>query len=328
MRSWRSSAFIGLAVVLVCAFFASQGHYFASSIVLGGIYTIAVLGLVVLTGLTGQISLGHGAFVGIGAYTTAILTERGLQPWLGCIAGVLLAAAVAALLAVPLVRLKGHLLALATLAVGLIALSVFNGWSGVTLGPSGITSIAPIRFGPIAITGESANFVFVWGLALVCLLGSVNLWSSPFGRAALAVKRDEAAAAAMGINVAWVKIQVFTLSSAFAGLSGALYAHYVSFIAPDRFGLNASFELLLGALLGGIVSPYGAVAGSAFLMVLPDIVSPLQDYKVFFYGAVFIAVSLYLPRGLLGIFETAGGALKRLWIRPPAPSGAVDKGVE
>jgi len=328
MTPWRSATFLGLMVVLACAFFASYGRYFASSIVLSGIYSIAVLGLVLLTGLTGQISLGHGAFFGIGAYATAVLTVRGVEPWMGCIVGVLLSAALASLVALPLVRLKGHLLALATLAVGLIVLSVFNGWSAVTLGPSGIPSIAPIRFGPITITGESANFALVWGVALLCLLGTLNLWSSPFGRVALAVKRDEAAAAAMGINVAWVKVQVFTLSSALAGLSGALYAHYVSFISPDRFGLNASFELLLGALLGGIASPYGAVAGSVFLIVLPDIVTPLQDYKVFFYGAVFIAVSLYLPRGLVGIFESAAGVLKRLRVNSPVASAGLDKGVE
>jgi branched-chain amino acid transport system permease protein len=326
MKADRYLALVGLLVLLACVFAAFRGQYFFSAIVLAGIYTIAVLALVLLTGLTGQFSLGHSAFFGVGAYVAAGLAMRGVPPWFGCILAVVGTALFAAVVAVPIVRLKGHLLALGTLAVGLIALSIFNGWSSVTLGASGIADIPPIRLGEVEIKGESANFVLVWTVALLCLLGALNLWRSPFGRAALAVKRDEGAAAAMGINVSLLKVQVFALSAALAGLAGALYAHYVSFIAPERFALNASFELLLGALLGGVGNPFGAAVGAVFLIVLPDLVAPLRDYKVIVYGVIFILVSLYLPRGLVGVLEGVFRAAKRLSTRDPVAQAKFEEG--
>jgi branched-chain amino acid transport system permease protein len=166
-----------------------------------------------------------------------------------------------------------------------------------------MSDIAPISLGFVVIRGEVANYIFIWLLAMLCLWASLNLWRSDFGRAALAVKRDEDAAAAMGIHVVAVKVKVFALSAAMGGLSGALYAHYVTFIVPDRFHLNASFEMLLAALLGGSGTPFGAVAGAMLLIILPEIVAPLRDYKVMVYGLIFILVSLYLPKGLAGTLE-------------------------
>ncbi len=294
---------LALLVVLAVIFAAFRDQYLFSSLVLAGIYAISVLGLVLLIGLTGQFSLGHGAFIGIGAYTSAVLSRKGIPPALALVVAVALTTLIATAIGVVIVRLRGHLLALGTLALGLVVASVLSGWHSVTLGPSGIPDIAPIVLGTLVIRGESANYVLIWGVALLCLWGALNLWRSDFGRAALAVKRDEDAAAAMGIRVVVVKVKVFALSAALGGLSGALYAHYVTFIAPDRFHINASFELLLAALLGGAGTPYGAVAGAVLLIVLPDIVAPLRDFKVMAYGIVFILVSLYLPMGLAGTVE-------------------------
>jgi branched-chain amino acid transport system permease protein len=125
----------------------------------------------------------------------------------------------------------------------------------------------------------------------------------------------------MGIAVVAVKIKVFALSAALGGLSGALYAHYVTFISPERFHLNASFELLLAALLGGVGTPYGAIAGAVLLIVLPEIVAPLRDYKVVVYGVVFILVSLYMPKGIAGAFQQ----LKRPGARGAATGGQPKK---
>ncbi|MDO8277501.1 MAG: branched-chain amino acid ABC transporter permease [Burkholderiaceae bacterium] len=299
--------FFILIALLAGIFVLFRGNYLFSSMVLAGIYAISVLGLVLLIGLTGQFSLGHGAFVGLGAYASAVLSRHGVPPVLAVVLAVILTTAVATLVALPVVRLRGHLLALGTLALGLVVASVLSGWHSVTLGPSGIPDIAPIAFGPLVIRGEAANYILIWAAALLCLWGALNLWRSDFGRAALAVKRDEDAAAAMGIHVVAVKVKVFALSAAMGALSGALYAHYVTFIAPDRFHINASFELLLAALLGGSGTPYGAVAGAVLLIVLPDIVAPLRDYKVMVYGVIFIAVSLYLPKGLAGTIEYWAG---------------------
>ena len=130
-----------------------------------------------------------------------------------------------------------------------------------------------------------------------------------------------ARAAAMGIPVVAVKIKVFALSAALGGLSGALYAHYVTFISPERFHLHASFELLLAALLGGSGTPYGAVAGAVLLVVLPEVVAPLRDYKVAVYGVVFILVSLYMPRGIAGAFEL----IRRPGARRASPAASPTK---
>jgi branched-chain amino acid transport system permease protein len=295
--------FLILFSLLAGIFVMFRSNYLLSSMVLAGIYSISVLGLVLLIGLTGQFSLGHGAFVGLGAYCSAVLSRHGIPPLLAVLLAVVMTTTIAALVAIPIIRLKGHLLALGTLALGLVVASVLGGWHSVTLGPSGIADIAPISLGFVVIRGEVANYIFIWLLAMLCLWASLNLWRSDFGRAALAVKRDEDAAAAMGIHVVAVKVKVFALSAAMGGLSGALYAHYVTFIVPDRFHLNASFEMLLAALLGGSGTPYGAVAGAMLLILLPEIVAPLRDYKVMVYGLIFILVSLYLPKGLAGTFE-------------------------
>lgn len=294
------AALVGLLIILAAVFLLFREKYLFTSLVLAGTYVISVLGLVLLIGLTGQFSLGHGAFVGIGAYASAVLSRHGVPPVVAGLLAVAITTAIAAIVAIPIVRLRGHLLALATLALGLIVASVLSGWHKVTLGPSGIPDIAPISLGFVVIQGEQANFLFIWAIALLALWASINLWRSDFGRAALAVKRDEDAAAAMGIPVVALKVKVFALSAALGALSGVLYAHYVTFIAPDRFHLNASFELLLAALLGGAGTPLGAVAGAVLLIVLPEVVAPLRDYKVMVYGVVFILVSLYLPSGIAG----------------------------
>lgn len=287
----------GFALAIVAAYLLFSGHYLLSALVLGGIYAIAVLGLVVLTGLSGQYSLGHAAFFGLGAYTSALLAIAGWPLALACIAAIALSALAAALISIPLVHLRGYYLAVATLGYGLIAASVMNGWRELTRGPSGLGDI------PRFFTSDAANYWLAWGLAFLAVWGSLNLWRSRTGQAMLAVKQDETAAAAMGIDVARAKVQIFAISAGLAGLAGSIYAHYVRFIAPERFGMIPSFELLLAALLGGIGTPYGAVLGALLLIALPEVVAPLRDYKVIVYGVVFILVSLYFPHGIAGVIR-------------------------
>jgi branched-chain amino acid transport system permease protein len=306
---WRIAmahrSIIVLAILVCFAFLLLRGHYFLSSLVLAGIYAISVLGIVLLVGLSGQYSLGHAAFFGIGAYSSALLTRNGIHPVVALAVSVVFTSAVAAAVAIPLARLQGYVLSVATLAFGLVVFSILNGWRAVTLGPSGITDIPPISVFGFAFKGEIPNYWLIWIVALLSLWGAFNLWRSRAGQAMLAVKRDEAAAAAMGINVAYVKVQIFVLSAALAAVAGCFYASYVSFIAPERFGMIASFELLLAALLGGIGTPVGAVVGALLLVALPEIVAPLRDFKIIFYGIVFISVSLYFPQGIAGVVGQA-----------------------
>lgn len=294
-------ALIGLAVAIVAAFFVFRGHYLLSALVLGGIYAIVIVGLVLLTGLSGQYSLGHAAFFGIGAYTSALLSLNGWPPALACLAAITLSTLLAILISIPLVQLRGYYLAVATLGYGLIVASILNGWLKLTRGPSGIGNIPKFSIGDLVFAGESMNYWLVWTLAFLCVWGGVNLWQSRVGQAMLAVKRDEAGAASLGIDVARTKVQIFAVSAAVAGLGGSIYAHYVSFIAPERFGMVPSFELLLAALLGGVGTPFGAVLGALLLIALPEVVAPLRDYKVIVYGVIFILVSLYFPHGVAGM---------------------------
>jgi branched-chain amino acid transport system permease protein len=278
-----------------------RGDYLLGALVLAGIYAIIVLGIVLLTGLSGQYTLGHAAFFGIGAYASALMSLAGMPVLASCLLATALTTVFAAVIGVPILRLKGYYLALATLAFGLIVLSVLNGWHSFTMGPSGLGGIPKFQVAGLVFKSEDAYYWLVWTIAFFGVWGSANLWRSRLGQALLAVKRDEDGAAAIGINVARIKLQVFALSAALAGLGGALYAHYVTFIAPERFNMVASFELLLAALLGGTGTPFGAVFGALLLVALPESVVLLQDYKVIVYGLVFILVSLYLPRGLAGL---------------------------
>lgn len=302
------------AAGIVVVFFLLRGQYLLSALVLAGIYAIVIVGIVLLTGLSGQYSLGHAAFFGIGAYASALLTMAGVPVLAGCIMATAITAAFAILIGVPILRLTGYYLALATLAFCLIVLSVLNGWHGFTMGPSGLGGIPKFTLAGYVFKSEDAYYWLVWTIAFFSVWGGLNLWRSRMGQAMLAVKRDEYGAAAMGINVTAVKLQVFAISAVLAGLGGALYAHYVTFISPERFGMVASFELLLAALLGGVGTPFGAVFGALLLVALPEVVVPLRDYKVIFYGLVFILVSLYLPQGIAGLIR---GFLNG-WRRKPA----------
>lgn len=299
-----------VAVLVVIAFFALHGTYILGTLVLAGIYALVILGLVLLGGLGGQYSLGQAAFFGIGAYCAALLSRQGVPPIVGLLGAVLLTVVLAVIVGTPMMRLRGYQLAVGTLALGLVVISLLNGWRSLTLGPSGITGISPFSIGPLVVSGDDGNYWLVWSVLLAAVWAGINLWGSRAGQALLAVKRDEDAAAAMGIDVTRVKVQIFALSAGLAALGGVLYAHYVAFVSPDRFDLNGSFELLLGAMLGGIGTPFGAILGALLLVTLPALVAPLQDYKIMAYGLVFMLVALYFPGGIAGLIASLSEARK------------------
>jgi branched-chain amino acid transport system permease protein len=300
------------AVVLVGgAYLVLSESYILSALVLAGIYAIIITGLVLLTGLCGQYSLGHAAFFATGSYGAAILTTHWMPPLAAAAVAVGLTTAIAVLISIPLLRLRGYYLAVATLAFGLIAYSILKGWRSLTFGPSGIPDIPPFSVGPFVIKGDQSNYWFVWAIALVGVWVAINLWRSRAGQALLAVKHDEIAAAALGINVHVAKVQIFALSAAYASVGGVLYAHYVSFIAPERFTMMTSFELLIAALLGGLGTPFGALIGALLLVAMPELLAPLRDFKTIVYGLVFILVSLYFPRGVAGMLQGLPALLRR-----------------
>jgi len=274
------------------------------------IYSIVGLGLMLLAGFTGQFSLGHAAFLGVGAYTQAVLTGMGwpFMLSLACAAG--LSAAVGVVVGLPALRLKGIYLGMATLSFGFIVEEVFARWESVTGGNSGKHLVPPEIFG--YSFDSTASFYFLClVITVVATLGILNLLRSPTGRAFVAIRDSEISAQSMGIHLAHYKTLSFSLSAALAGVGGALYAHKLQFISPDQFNILQSIDLLLMIVIGGLGSVHGAFLGAIFLISMPQMISLSKDFlpaaigqapglQAVVYGAVLIAFVLFEPMGLYG----------------------------
>jgi len=274
------------------------------------IYAIVGLGLMLLAGFTGLFSIGHAAFLGVGAYTQAVLTNAGL-PFplaLACAAG--LSAAVGIVVGLPALRVKGIYLGIATLSFGFIVEEVLARWESLTGGNAGLHVKNPVLFG--LDVGSGTGFYFLClVVCVVCTLLILNLLRSPTGRAFVAIRDSEISAQSMGINLAYYKTLSFAISAALAGLGGALYAHQIKFLSPDQFSIIQSIDLLLMVVIGGLGSVHGAFLGAIFLIVMPQLIAAGKDVlpaaigqapglQSVVYGLVLIAFVLFEPLGLYG----------------------------
>jgi len=274
------------------------------------IYAIAGIGLMLLSGYTGQISLGHAAFFAVGSYTEAILLEKGVPFLISLPASGLLAGAVGIVIGLPALRLAGIYLAIATLAFAFIVEEILARWESVTNGTLGML-VEPVTIGGVELFRE-------WHLYYVCLVvlvlvvfGAINLLRSPTGRAMIAIRDSEIAAQSMGVNLAKTKTIAFAISAAVTGLAGALYAHRLGYISPEAYTILLSVEFLLLIVVGGLGSIHGAVFGAIFIIVLPQIVSILKGYlpsqiadqtgiDAGIFGLVIVLFMLYEPLGIYG----------------------------
>jgi branched-chain amino acid transport system permease protein len=274
------------------------------------IYGIVGLGLMLLAGFTGQFSMGHAAFLGVGAYTQGVLTNLGFPFPLAMLMSAALAGAVGIVVGLPALRLKGIYLGIATLAFGFIVEEVFARWEKLTGGNAGMHVKEPAIFGWKIDSSEGFYFICLVTAVLVTL-GMLNLLRSSTGRAFVAIRDSEISAQSMGIQLARYKTLSFALSAALAGLGGALYAHKLRFLSPDQFSIIQSIDLLLLVVIGGLGSVHGAFLGAAFLIAMPQLISLTKDYlpdtigqapglQAFVYGAVLIAFVLFEPLGLYG----------------------------
>ncbi len=285
-------------------------EYWLAQLTFVMIYAIAGLGLMLLAGFTGLFSLGHAAFLGVGAYTQAVLTNMGL-PFplaLACAAG--LSAAVGLVVGLPALRVKGIYLGIATLSFGFIVEEVLARWESVTGGNAGIHVKKPSMFGWELNTGEEFYFLCLV-ITVLATLGILNLLRSPTGRAFVAIRDSEISAQSMGIHLAYYKTLSFALSAALAGVAGALYAHQLQFISPDQFNILQSIDLLLMIVIGGLGSVHGVFLGAIFLITMPQAIAIVKDYLPAFigqapglqglvYGLVLVAFVLFEPMGLYG----------------------------
>jgi len=291
-------------------------EYYLSICILGCLSAVISVGLNLLMGYAGQISLGHAAFYGIGAYATAICTTRlGLPIPVGMAIGVALAVVVAWIVAAPTLKLKGHYLAMATLGFGIIVSIVFGEAVDWTGGPSGYVGIPRLALFGYAFDTDHAYYNLMAVVLALVVLSALNLMKSRTGRALRALHVSEKAAASLGVDIAAHKRFVFVLSAALAGLAGVLYAHYLSFIAPASFGFTFSVQLVVMVVLGGMASVWGSVAGAFFLTILPEALREFEEIDILVYGAILVATIMFLPDGLAGGVKRLFRKLRRAEVR-------------
>ena len=265
-----------------------------------GLYVIVVLGLNLFIGYAGQISLGHAAFFGLGAYGSAVLTATyHLPPWPAMVLVAACLAVVALALGVPTLRLSGHYLAMATLGFNYVVHSIFVQWDQVTGGPSGLSGVPPLSVLGLTIDSDVKFHYLVWTFALAALTLCLNLVRSGVGRGLAALAQDEVAAACLGVDVKRQKVKVFVLSAVFASVAGSLYAHHFGYINPDTFSIFTSLDLVIMVVVGGMGSILGTLFGVALITVLPHLLEFLETYKDIIHGVILVVILLFLPQGFV-----------------------------
>lgn len=315
-RVW-TAGFIALLILLP---FLIQGRLSLGIFVFIGLYSLIVLGLTVLAGHSGQVSLGQAAFYGLGAYISAITTLRGLDPWIALPLAVGGSALVAFLIGAPIFVLRGHYLVLGTLGFNIVADVFIRNLQSLTGGPTGLTGVPPLHIGELVITGDRAYYYLTWGLLLAGYWLCRNLLGSPVGRALAAVRSSEVAAASLGINPAYYKGRIMALSAGLAGLAGSLYVHYLSFVSPSPFAFTFSIDLLVMSVLGGIYHLPGAILGTTILTALREALRSVMprllgtgasaEYEIIVFGLLLAVVVILSPSGIwprLATFLRLGG---------------------
>ncbi|HEY2534555.1 MAG TPA: ABC transporter permease [Xanthobacteraceae bacterium] len=318
---------LAVLVLLALPWVISQSSGLLSSLVITGILFIGVLGLDILMGYAGQVSLGQGGFMAIGGYTAAVMAvSYGWPPLAGTAAGIVLSLVCALVLSLTTMRLRGVYLALATLAFGLLVDSLATGMMDVTGGPSGFVGIPSFSIGALSFASPLSMYYLVLGLMIAIVLLLLGGLRSSFGRALKAIRTDQTAAAALNIDVARYKMAAFAISAALASLSGSLYAFYFHFLAPEMVNTSRSLEMITMLVIGGEGTLVGPLVGVALLTLLPEIFQPFALYKRLAEGVLLVLAFQYLPAGIYGSFV---GWLSRLGEgragRPPAFSPLLSK---
>lgn len=313
IRSPYAGFVLFAAAVMTVPFFIERNYYLSVLIILG-INAIIVLGLDLLVGYAGQISLGHSAFFGLGAYITGIVSARlGWPPLAGLPLAVIGVCLLAYMIGMPTLKLHGHYLAMATLGFGIIVFIVFNEMVSLTGGPSGLTGISSMTLMGYEFDNDRKYYYLVAGVLLLVLLLSINVVQSRVGRALRAIHGSEVAAGVLGVHISRYKVGIFVLSAVYAGVAGWLYAHYITFISPSSFGFMFSVKLVTMVVVGSLGSLWGAIFGAAILTSLPEFLTVFHDYEILVFGLILMIVMIFMPRGLLrGIEDLAVTAYTRL----------------
>jgi branched-chain amino acid transport system permease protein len=297
---------VGVVLILLVLPLLELNTYLMNILVKVGIYTILGLGLNVLVGYTGLVSLGQAGFVAIGAYTTTILTKQfGVDFFLAALLGALLAGFFGLLIGLPSLRLKGTYLSIITLGFGEIIRTIIIVWQPVTNGPLGIRNIpSPELFGTKLTLYNGGLFYLVLALLILVTLFCQLLINTKMGRAMRAIKGDETAAIMMGVNVTYYKIAAFIIAAVISGLAGSIFATQLGYIDQNTFTFDMSTLILSIVILGGMGTVRGMFVGALLLVVFPEIARPLMDYRFVFYGLILVLMMRFRPQGLLGWKDT------------------------
>jgi branched-chain amino acid transport system permease protein len=275
--------------------------YYLDILVISGIYMLLAFGLNVIVGFTGLLNLGFAAFYAIGAYSYALLNTRlGLGFWEALPLSTAITACAGFLLAVPALRLRGDYLAIVTLGFGEITRLVLNNWDSLTHGPNGISGIAPPSLFGISLGRLQYFYYLVLAVVLVSIIVIRRVEGSRIGRAWLAIRENEIAAASMGINTTRYKLYAFSFGSLWAGVAGALFASKMQFVSPESFTFMESVLILSMVIIGGLGNTYGAVLGALILVLLPEALRGIESYRMLILGAALVALMIFRPQGLLG----------------------------
>jgi len=301
----QSSYGLVAVVLLLVLIPLSLNDYYRDIMTLTCMYIVLALGLNIVVGQAGLLNLGYVAFYAIGAYTYAILsTSYGLSFWPGLIIGALTAALFALVLGIPTLRLRGDYFAIVTLGLGEITRIVLNNWDSMTGGPNGISKIGrPVLAGMVLNTALDFYYLIL-ALVIITVFAMHRLMASRIGRAWIAIREDETAAEAMGINTLRLKLLAFVLGSAWAGMTGVFFAAKMAFVSPESFTFFESVLILCMVVLGGMGSIPGIILGAFLLIALPEIFRDFQDYRMLAFGIALVFMMVFKPQGLLGTLKS------------------------
>ena len=328
MTSWPGSTSLNVGVLIghlptalavgLIGYAIVAGGYFVALAGFALIYAVFVTGLNIFMGYAGQATFGQNAFAAIGGYTSAVLTATfGWPPLPALVIGICGAVLCALVIGYPTLRLKGHYLAMGTLAIGLIVYEVTVQWQSVTQGYMGISGIPPLGIGDWEAASDRSQLLLLSAVCLLCMASTRLIRNSRFGRALVAFSGSEDAARALGIDVAHYKLVAFVLSAAYAAIAGSLFVHTVGFVSPEVFGMNMvvlSFTMLY---VGGIGTIAGPLVGAIVINLLPETIRALKDYQDLVYGAALILILIFAPGGLASL-RTIG----RRRDTPPGPAAS------
>jgi branched-chain amino acid transport system permease protein len=297
---WPFLAIPALLLFLILLPFDWFLGQYTSLMIFIGISTMVTVGLCLLLGYTGQVSLGQAAFYGTGAYISAILSKTySVSPWLAMLIAAIGTGAFAYVIGYPIFRLKGNYLAMATLGLGIIMWILFRQLGQYTGGPDGMAGIPYLAIGGFVLDTSFKRYFLVWCFCLAVLLISQNIVNSRTGRALRAIHGSEAAAESIGINVDQFKVKIFVLSAVYASLAGSLFVHHLRFVSPQPFDFLASVKLVVMAVIGGLASVWGAIFGAGTTRILSDeLLLRFGEWDVVIYGLILMLVMIFMPEGL------------------------------